>query len=106
LTALGVGVVGIGVGTYFGLRARSKRDDSDAFCDADECSDRGLELRSEALDAATLADVGFGIGLVGIGAGIVLLATSGSDAPRRETRWLVTPVAGRDLGGAALRARF
>lgn len=86
VAAIGVGIVGVGVGSYFGLRAFSKNDDSDAFCDADErCQPEGRELREDAQRAATVSNVAFAVGFVGIGTGTVLLLANGSPNGRSAT---------------------
>ena len=86
VAAIGVGIVGVGVGSYFGLRAFSKNDDSDAFCDADQrCQPEGRELREDAQRSATISNIAFAVGLVGIGTGTVLLLTSGSPDERSAT---------------------
>jgi hypothetical protein len=77
--AVGFGVVGVGVGTYFGLRALSQQKEADKACDGDHCSSpAGVTANSEAIKAANLATVGFGVGIVGIGVGTFLLLSSGS----------------------------
>lgn len=82
------GLVGIGVGAVFGVRALDKRNDSNAngHCDAHSfCDDVGLGLRREAITAATISTVGFIAGGVALAGGGILLLTapsSGSAAPR------------------------
>jgi hypothetical protein len=93
LTALGAGVVGLGVGTFFGLRAFSKNDDSSAECDEQErCTPRGRELRDEARTSAMISNVAFGVGIVGVGTGSFMLLSSGSG---REATGLVVGAGGR-----------
>ena len=54
----GVGVVGLGLGTYFGLRAISKKNDADDECPAKTgCTDLGKKSNDQAQSAATLANV-------------------------------------------------
>jgi serine/threonine-protein kinase len=67
----GAGLVGVGVGSYFGLHAKSKLDDSnaDGHCIGNRCDAVGLGLRSDGLDAARVANIGFIIGAVAIVAG-------------------------------------
>ncbi|MEZ4225576.1 MAG: hypothetical protein R3B13_31780 [Polyangiaceae bacterium] len=72
----GVGVVGVGVGAYFGLRAISKNDESNSHCKGSLCDPQGLELADEADAAATVSNVAFGVGAVGLVAGGYLFFTS------------------------------
>jgi hypothetical protein len=85
----GVGIVGLGVGTYFGLKAKSKNDDSKDECRTDtRCTQAGLNLRDKALDAATYSTVGFGVGLAALTAGIILYVTAPQDNKTAGTpRW-------------------
>jgi hypothetical protein len=77
----GVGVVGIGVGTVFGLMASSKNEDSKAECqkeDPNRCSQAGVDMRDEAIANGNVATVGFIVGGAALaGAGIWLLVDSG-----------------------------
>lgn len=77
------GVVGIGVGAAFGLLAMSRRDQSNAgFCDAQSyCDSQGLELRRDAISAATVSTVAFVVGgaLVAGGAALILVAPGARD---------------------------
>jgi serine/threonine-protein kinase len=94
------GVVGVGLGTVFGLSAKSKLDQSnqDNHCDkADTCDPTGLALRHDASSAATLSTVMFVVGGVALTGGAVLYFT----APRPTTTvgLAIAPAPG---GGAAL----
>lgn len=78
----GLGVVGLGVGTVFGLMASSTYDDSKAECQPDNpnlCSQNGVELRDDARSQGNIATVAFVVGGAALaGAGIWLLVDSGS----------------------------
>ncbi len=65
------GVVSIAVGSYFGLSAISKNDDSG--CEDGICPDaRGKELNDEAMTAGTVSTVTFIAGAAALGAGLFL----------------------------------
>jgi serine/threonine-protein kinase len=85
-TMLGVGVVGLGAGTYFGLRALDKKEQSDEICDQTECpaeQSEAVELHEEAVTSAWISNVAFGVGIVGVGLGTFLVLThQDDDAPR------------------------
>jgi hypothetical protein len=98
----GAGLVGVAVGAAFGVRALDKKSDSNAggHCDAqDTCDAQGLALRSDALSAATASTVGFIVGGVALGTGIVLIATAPSARP-------AVPRAAVGPGGASLAWRW
>ncbi len=82
--ALGVaGVVGLGVGTAFGLSSMSKKGDADAHCDASNaCDTEGLSLRKDAIGAGDLSTIGFVAGGVLAGAAAVLWFTAPSSSTR------------------------
>ncbi len=82
-TAIILGVVGAGgiaTGSVFGLRAFSKKCDSDKECPSERCTDRGVSLNNEAKDAATVSTVTFGVGIVAAAAATYLLIKPGSSA--------------------------
>ena len=78
VATMGVGVAGVTVGSIFGLRARSKNEDSEAHCDGNTCDQTGVALRDDALDSATVSTVGFGVGAAALVGGVVLFATAPS----------------------------
>lgn len=105
---LGVGVVGAGIGTFFGIQALSAKSDFDS----NPTSDNADKAERDAL----IADMSFGVALtLGI-TGIVLLTAGGDDsseASARNTlhhapraRFDVAPVITHTTQGAAARLVF
>ena len=80
LISAGVGVVGIGIGTVFGLKASSNWSDAKDTCRDGrfECTQQGKNLQSDAKSAATLSTVGFVAGGALLGLGAVLYFTAPS----------------------------
>ena len=74
--AAGGAAVAVGLGTAFGLRAISKRKESDPLCPDDRCNERGYALDKQAHTAAVVSDVAFGAGLLAAGAAVYLFLTS------------------------------
>jgi hypothetical protein len=88
--AVGVGVVALGVGTVFGIKSLSDKGKSDDQCNPQGCSQSGLDSYSDARNAAHVADVALIVGVVAVGAGVVILLTQPSaptTAKRLEPRW-------------------
>jgi serine/threonine-protein kinase len=106
LVAGGVGVIGLGLGTYFGVRAISKNSDAETFCQGDGsvCQDQqGITLTDQAKRSATAANVAFVAGGVLVATGAVLYLTGGrSDADRVA----LVPVFGPSSAAASLFGRF
>jgi hypothetical protein len=109
----GVGLVSIGVGSYFGLHAKSQADDADRFCRGSVCTEEGLSGHEDARSSAFIANILFGVGVVGLVSGTYLVVTSGPDkAPqsaspargeRRQTRpslWVRAGVGQVAAGGS------
>jgi len=99
LVAGGVGVVAVGVGAFFGLRAMGTYEDRQKNCRNNVCSPEGLALDKDARSQATLSNVFFAVGAAGLAAGAVLYL----GAPQRQSA--LAPViapgfAGLSLGGA------
>jgi hypothetical protein len=92
----GAGMVGIGVGAYFGVVAANKKHDSGLQCMAAGCTSAGASLLHQADSAAWASDIGFGVGLAAIAAAAYLFLSAPSAAPhasalrvgpRLTTRW-------------------
>jgi len=107
----GVGLVGFGMATAFAISAASKNSASISIqqsCKTSAACEEGKNLREQAMSAATVANVGVGIGVVGAGAAIVLALlpnqsrASVSDA--KHARLL--PWAGPNGAGALLVGHF
>lgn len=78
----GAGVVALGVGAFFGVRALGKASSANDACPGKECSDReGIDLNDQAKSSARIADVALGLGLVATGVGAYLFFTSGTGGP-------------------------
>lgn len=111
--ALGVGVVGVGLGTYFLIDSKGKRSDADdafAGCEAsggcapdDPAAIRTAELDDDADSAKTRAIIGYVVGGVGLAAGVTLFFLSAEPEPS-PSGLSVRPYLG--LGEAGLTGRF
>lgn len=66
------GVVALGIGTYFGVTAMSKWNDSNKNCPASACNAQGVSSAHDAKSAATISDVTVGIGVAAVAAGVIL----------------------------------
>jgi hypothetical protein len=101
----GVGVVGLGLGSFFGLRAVSKADEARRLCPDGLCNEaKGDTLAHDARTAATASNVSFALGATAVAAGVVLyfmLPTS-----KRETRVGLGPIAGQSSLGLTLQGRL
>jgi hypothetical protein len=83
LAVAGAGLVGVGVGTYFSLHAKSTYDaaTSSGHCQANnQCDATGKQDRANAFSQATVATVTMAVGAGAIATGVVLYFI----APKRE----------------------
>ena len=84
LVAGGVGVVGIGVGTAFGIKSKSRHDDAAEYCEGSSCTDaRGVTAGNEARDAGNVATVTMIVGAAALAGGAALWFTA-PDATERK----------------------
>jgi hypothetical protein len=98
--AIGAGVVGIGIGSYFGLQTFSKQNESEDHCNGTSCDQTGIDLRSEAKTTGTISTIGFAAGAVGLGAGLVLLLTAdGGESKSTRRIWIAPGLASVTVGG-------
>ncbi|HKO91572.1 MAG TPA: hypothetical protein VJU61_10490, partial [Polyangiaceae bacterium] len=78
----GIGAAGIIVGAAAGITVLHQKDVADEECNAQkECSDRGLEAVERGKTWGTVADVSFGVGVVGLVTGAILLLWDSSSVP-------------------------
>jgi serine/threonine-protein kinase len=104
----GVAVVGLGLGTYFGLHSKSKLDDSnaDGHCrEGNSCDATGVQLRSDAKDAGAISTVMFAVGLTAAAGAVVLWFTAPKAQPQKTSGSWVLPAVGPgrasiELGGS------
>jgi serine/threonine-protein kinase len=99
LVVAGAGVVGLGIGTYFALHAKSTYDASNAggHClPDDECDATGTQDRNDAKSMANIATVTMAVGAAAVVGGALLYWMS----PRGEA---VAVAAAPSIGGGSLR---
>lgn len=101
----GVGLVGVGIGSYFGVRAISRNSDAETHCPRGAlCDDQqGEDLTNQAQRAARASNVAFviGGGLVAIGA--VVYLTGGR---KHEERLTLVPQLGPGSAAGSIMGRF
>jgi serine/threonine-protein kinase len=98
LVAGGIGVVGLGVGTVFALKSKSKHDEAEKYCDGSQCTDpSGVTAGNDAHSAGNVATIGILVGALGVAGGITLWLTAphAGSAPKTEL----------SLGPGSLRLR-
>jgi hypothetical protein len=77
LTSGGLGVAGLVVGSVFGLRAKSFREDSQEHCDDNACRNQdGANVLRRSIRAGNVSSGAFAIGAVGLAAGALLWFTA------------------------------
>ena len=89
----GLGVVSVGVGTFFAVKYKSKNSDAEAICPGSvDCSqsdiDRHTELLSDAKSFRTGAFIGLGVGAAALitSAALFLAPSSSSSSASRSCR--------------------
>lgn len=106
----GVGVVGIGLGSYFGLKAFSDWHTRNDNCPHGRCNQAAVSAHDSAHTAAILSDVSFGVGIAALGAAAYLWFTSSPASSERppgdSARWQVLPLVGRHEGGLGIGRDF
>jgi serine/threonine-protein kinase len=105
------GLVSIGVGSVLGLVAAGKLSDSnaDGHCVDNQCDTIGLQLRSDAKDAALVSTILFVAGGVGVAGGIALffLAPKKKHAQVIGLDWQrIAPIVGNGIVGASIGGTF
>ncbi|MFZ5894880.1 MAG: hypothetical protein ACOY0T_27715 [Myxococcota bacterium] len=98
----GLGIVGLGVGSIFGLRAISKNDDAtSASCKNGVCQEKGdYETMEQAHSAAGLSNTFFAVGGAALATGVVLFLLSPSRSEQaRIVPYATTSELGISVGG-------
>jgi hypothetical protein len=100
----GVGAVGLAAGTYFGLAAMNAKSDLEGVCRCDSCPSGYDDDISSMTRDANLATIGFGVGLVGLGAGLYFWLTAEPDSSSARNHCTgepcIIPVVGLNHVGA------
>jgi hypothetical protein len=72
---LALSVASAGVGTYYGLRARSRFRDAEGMCDAAGCDPRGVALAEDAMRSGDISTAAFIVSGAALAGGVVLWFT-------------------------------
>jgi hypothetical protein len=105
--ALGVGAVGLGVGTALGLSAKSLDGDAEKLCTARGCTAEGKALNDDARSRGNLATVVFTAGaLIAVTGVVLVIAAPSSSSSESKTTAHVSPWAGPNGGGLSLWGSF
>ncbi len=104
--ALGIGGVGVAVGSVFGILALSTKSSLDSACRSKSCPASSQPDIDALSTRATVSNIGFAVGVVGVATGAVLLITSqsGDARPANAGRVRMRPWLG--LGTAGLGGTF
>jgi len=107
----GAGLVGIGVGTVFGMMTLgdvSDAKDDPELCPNKVCSEAGRDKVDSAATKGWVSTIALGAGAAALGVGLVLVLTSPSTAeePTRTGVLHVAPLVGATAGGLAVDGRF
>lgn len=95
LAAGGVGLLGLGLGSFFGLRAIGQWDDSRPLCPADRCTGEGYDLAQSASRSGKYSTAFFALGVAGLGTGVALwLVAPSSTASGQRSPGLSVGLAG------------
>jgi hypothetical protein len=98
---LGTGVVGVAVGSIFGAKVLSKKSSLDGVCKPDKahCPAGAQDDIDSMRSASTISTVGFAVGGVALGAGVIMLlvsksSSSSADAKSAPAKASLTPLIG------------
>jgi hypothetical protein len=100
----GAGVVGLGIGIFFGSRALSLNEESKNHCEENLCDSEGFRLRTDARRWGSGSTIAIIAGTVGVGAAAVLWFTA--PHPRDKDKASIHPWVALDGGGVSLRGAW
>jgi hypothetical protein len=107
-----VGLVGIVVGSIFGIKAANKNAESLPHClpdNAKRCDAQGVALGDDALAAAKVSTISFVIGGAALVGGTIVFLTASSSTPKSKSglrRIEARPSVGVGVGGLTLRGEW
>lgn len=103
----GLGLVSVGVGSYFGLKAFDRWDSRNRACESG-CTAEAKTAGDEARSAATLSTVAFAAGAASLAVGVVLILTSSSpkEPQAHVGRLQVGVLSSRDGAGLSLGSKW
>jgi hypothetical protein len=105
IVAGGVGIIGVGLGSYFGIRAISKNSDAEPHCPKTGfCADQtGVDLTEKARENAAASNIAFAIGGGLVAAGAILYLTGG---PSERDRVALVPLLSPGAAAASVSGSF
>ena len=92
----GAGIIGLGVGTYFGVRSIEDHNEARNHCHGKLCDPQGVELTDGAIGAGNASTVAFAAGTLALGVGLVLWLAAPS-SPKGAQRGIVRPGVAAEL---------
>jgi hypothetical protein len=105
---IGVGAVGVGVGSFFGIQALSTKSSAESLCPdvggSRRCPASADEKLSSNKRDALIADVSIGVGIAAAAIGTYLVITGGKSEKAASAR--ISPAAGPHGGGFSLTGTF
>jgi len=104
--AAGVGVIGLGIGTVFGIITFSEQGTVEDHCDGQFCDQEGIDADDAAHTAAAVSTVSLIAGTVLVGAGVVLFFWEDVIAPTDNTSAWVSPSVGPSGASVLAGGRF
>jgi hypothetical protein len=100
IAVMGVGVLGLAFGSYFGIRAIGQTKEANQYCSGHTCTQQGLDGHAQANASAWLANIGFVAGVVGLAGGAYLTFATGRTKSGGQTAlWIHGGPARIGLGG-------
>lgn len=103
------GVVGVGVGAVFGIKAMSGASTASDLCEGNACtSQRGVDAANDASSDASIANVGFIAGGLLLATGTVMFIIGGDEEPEQKRLGSVDvlPTIDPSQLGVAVSGRF
>jgi hypothetical protein len=99
------GVVALGGGTFFGIKALKKNADSNSngHCTGDFCDPEGMKLRTDAVNAGNLSTGLIVVGGLLVGGGIALLVLGGSKDQKAAK---LVPSVGQNAASLSMQGVF